>query len=53
MGCDRLVGQWAERYLGPRLYRCRQCGAEYEHDEAHRHAVHECPNRQEGGRDER
>lgn len=42
MTAERLTGEWERLYLGPRIFTCARCGAEYEHDGAYRHAVYEC-----------
>lgn len=49
MSWDRLAGEWARRYLGPRLFQCRWCGAEYEHDGGYEHDVYKCPKRKGAG----
>lgn len=37
MSTERLTGQWAETYLGPRIFQCRVCKTEYEHDQSYAH----------------
>lgn len=45
MSTERFEGDWGRRYLGPRVFRCPVCGADYEHDGAYRHELYECPKR--------
>jgi hypothetical protein len=45
MSQDRLIGEWSDRYRGPRLFRCGICGAEYGHDGAYQHFRIGCATR--------
>lgn len=38
------------RWLQTRLYTCPKCGMSYVHDKGYRHALFECPKRDQSGK---
>jgi hypothetical protein len=45
MSFERFRGIWAQTYREPIIHTCKKCGKQYPHDDAYKHALYECLQR--------